>query len=216
MKRLIVWISVIMAAGIAVWPGCQALYAETPPAQSPYTEKPQIPMLDRVKIIEEKSVGYTAGLEIPDLFYPSGWMGDHGDITMEYAYPSGSHEHRYSQKWGYSAAGSQDEGWAGVAWQYPENNFGSFKGRNLTGIRKVSFWARGENGGEIILVKIGGLNDSLYVASDPMTLGTDWKRYVIDISGKDLSNVTSGFCWYAFKKDNPEGCVFYLDHIRYE
>lgn len=154
--------------------------------------------------------------EVPDRFYPSGWMGDYGDIKIEYQSPLRSQSGRYCQKWSYTARRSHNAGWAAVSWQYPENNWGKFKGHDLTGYNKVSFWARGEEGGEAIKIQIGGQNDSLSVIYGPIILSPEWKQYTIDLSGEDLSNVTAGFCWTASKEHNPSGAVFYLDNIVYE
>ncbi|MEI8350265.1 MAG: hypothetical protein WCI77_08940 [Candidatus Omnitrophota bacterium] len=115
--------------------------------------------------------------------------------------------------------------WAGMYWQQPANNWGTVPnaGFNLQGATKVTFWARGEKGGETINeFKMGGINSGEHADSDsasigPVQLTKDWKKYEIDLKGKDLSYVIGGFCWATnIDVNDPEGVVFYLDDIRYE
>ncbi|MEK6733085.1 MAG: hypothetical protein AABY55_05600, partial [Candidatus Omnitrophota bacterium] len=111
---------------------------------------------------------------------------------------------------------------AGMYWQSPANNWGDKKGGfDLTGATKLTFWARGAKGGERVEeFKLGGIT-GLYPDSDiagigPVMLTQDWKRYEIDLSGKDLSYISGGFCWATNIDVNPDGATFYLDDIKYE
>ncbi len=159
----------------------------------------------------------------PDNHYiPSGYMGDYSDIKIETASFDNPHGGTTSIKIKYSNASSQGARWGGVYWQSPANNWGDKKGGfDLTGAKKLTFWARGENGGERIEeFKIGGIT-GLYPDSDiagigPVMLTQEWKKYEIDLSGKDLSYVSGGFCWSSNLDVNPEGVIFYLDDIKYE
>ena len=45
-------------------------------------------------------------------------------------------------------------------------------------------------------------------------LTTEWKQYEIDLTGKDLSQIKTGFCWVLGAKGEP--ITFYLDDIKYE
>ena len=70
-------------------------------------------------------------------------------------------------------------GWAGVAWQNPANNWGEFDGGyNLTKAKKLSFWARGDKGGEIVEFKLGGTAanypDSENLTTGALTLKNEW------------------------------------------
>ena len=115
--------------------------------------------------------------------------------------------------------------WAGIYWQNPPNNWGTIPnaGYNLQGAKKLTFWARGEKGGEVINeFKVGGIASGEYPDSDsasigPIQLTKEWKKYEIDLRGKDLTYITGGFCWATnIDVNDPEGIVFYLDEIRYE
>ena len=117
---------------------------------------------------------------------------------------------------------NQDQGWAGAYWLQPANNWGNQKGGyNLTGAKRLVFWARGEQGGEVIdSFKMGGVAgnypDSDTAGIGPITLTKEWKQYTIDLTGKDLSYVVGGFAWTAITQTNPKSITFYLDDIYYE
>jgi hypothetical protein len=108
---------------------------------------------------------------------------------------------------------------------YPDRNWGVFpNGRNLTGASKLSFWAKGANGGEIAEFKVGGVSGQKpgqYTESLPLqtlneTLTKDWKPLSIDLTGMNLSNLFSGFCWTTNDTENPNGCTIYVKDIRFE
>lgn len=155
-----------------------------------------------------------------EIFIPSGWMGDTDAITVTAQCPIIPHGGKYCQKWTYTLKAGQKQGWAGVYWQYPANNWGSKKGYDLTGYKKLSFWIRGDKGGEVVNIKIGGIKggfpDTFSKELGAIKLSTAWKQYVIDLSGRDLSNIAGGFCWTADSGSDPKGCAFYLDDITYE
>ena len=162
-------------------------------------------------------------VNVPDAFYSGGWMGDWGDITLDDASTDNPHSEPICIKITYSAARSQGEGWAGIYWQYPDKNWGDKPdGRDLTGATQLTFWARGEKGGEKAEFKVGGITgkypDSIQppVSTGITVLSDKWQQYTIDLTGKDLSHIIGGFCWVTNKDQNPHGCTIYLDDIRYE
>lgn len=115
--------------------------------------------------------------------------------------------------------------WAGVYWQQPANNWGTIPeaGYDLQGAEKLTFWARGDQGGEVIYeFKMGGLSSGDYPDSDsasigPIELSTEWEKHEIDLRGRDLSHVIGGFAWATnIDVNDPNGIVFYLDEIKYE
>ncbi|MCX5705723.1 MAG: choice-of-anchor J domain-containing protein [Candidatus Omnitrophica bacterium] len=159
-------------------------------------------------------------------YIPSGWMGDTSDIKMNDQYAENPHSGTTCIEFVYSAKKSQNQGWAGVTWQNPAQNWGTKKGGfDLTGMTKLTFWARGAKGGEVIdKVKVGGIGsdgkkpypDSLSVEIGPIELTNDWKQYTVNLSGKDLSYVSGGFAWVANADLNPEGATFYIDDVKFE
>ncbi|MBU2541817.1 MAG: hypothetical protein KJ593_07960 [Candidatus Omnitrophica bacterium] len=165
---------------------------------------------------------YTDRMSLKNHFTPSGWMGDYGDISIDQASADNPTSGESCVKIVYSGNMSNGARWAGVYWQSPPNNWGNVDGGyDLSKASKLSFWARGEKGGERIEeFKIGGLmgkySDSDSAGIGPVILTDKWKQYVIDLKGKDLSYISGGFTWSTNVDVNPEGVVFYIDEIRYE
>ncbi|MFA5164840.1 MAG: hypothetical protein WC481_04690 [Candidatus Omnitrophota bacterium] len=163
-------------------------------------------------------------------YIPSGWMGDWGDIKLDTGWKDNPHSGTTCIKITYTGEQKQGAGWCGIFWQNPANNWGSKPGGfDLTGAKKLVFWARGEKGGEMISktqvgtlaeVKMGGITgeyaDTDSASIGPLTLTPEWKEYSIDLTGKDLSYISGGFCFAASAADNPEGFTIYFDDIYYE
>ena len=159
----------------------------------------------------------------PDNHYiPSGWMGDYGDIAMVDSFTDGAHGGSTCIKFNYKAKKTQGQGWAGVYWQNPANNWGSKKGGfDLTGLNKLTFWAKGAKGTEVIQkLMVGGISgiykDSAEIDLGPVELKNIWQQYTINLSGKDLSYISGGFGWVMSADQNPDGAEFYLDDIKFE
>jgi hypothetical protein len=165
---------------------------------------------------------YTDQRSSANHFAPSGWMGDHGDISVQDGYKENVADGRTCMKVIYSARGAQGYKWAGIYWQEPAGNWGQQPGGfNVSRMTHVTFWARGQKGGETIgEFKIGGIEgahpDSGAASIGPVTLNQEWTQYAIDLEGVDLSKISGGFAWSANRLQNPEGMTFYLDEIRYE
>ena len=116
------------------------------------------------------------------------------------------------------------KGWVGIYWQDPANNWGDVPGKagyDLHGAQKLSFWARGENGGERVHeFRIGGIfgqyPDSDVATLDNVRLTREWKKYSIDLRKKDLRHIIGGFGFIVLKAENSGGMTVYLDDILYE
>lgn len=103
---------------------------------------------------------------------------------------------------------------------------------NLTNATSLTFWARGESGGEKIAFFLAGVGRDPFTGVPTMpypdssprwppagtltTLSAAWTKYTISLTGLNLSHVIGGFAWYATATDNASGAIFYLDDIRYE
>ncbi len=152
----------------------------------------------------------------------SGWMGDYGDIKLNDQFMQNSHSGSSCIEFVYSAKKSQGQGWAGVYWQNPINNWGSKKGGfDLIGMTNLTFWARGAKGGEKIQKFIvggikGAYSDSATVEIGPIELTDQWKEYSINLTGKDLTYISGGFGWTTTVDLNPQGATFYIDDIRFQ
>lgn len=155
-------------------------------------------------------------------YIPSGWMGDYGDIKYDGASKEDPYLGDSCIKIIYNGKAAQGARWAGIFWQQPANNWGTVDaGFDLSKAEKLTFWARGDKGGERIEeFKVGGImgefSDSDSAVIGPVVLNKEWAQYTIDLKGKDMSYIIGGFCWATNIDVNPEGATFYLDEIKYE
>jgi exo-beta-1,3-glucanase (GH17 family) len=180
---------------------------------------------------------YTDAAAQDNHYFPTGWMGDMGDIRLDECSPAASHTGDTVIQAEYTAQGTgpyygcDDRtpcGWSGVYWQHPAHNWGDRPGGyNLTGANALTFWAKGEEGGEWVSFKAGGIGCDLATTPEslcpaqtidpcPIDLADTWQVYTIRLdSDLDLSNVVGGFLWTASKSDNPGGVSFSMDDIQY-
>jgi uncharacterized repeat protein (TIGR01451 family) len=122
----------------------------------------------------------------------------------------------------------------------PRDNWGDYPdaGFDLTGATQLTFWARGEQGGERVEFFAFGVGRdpgdgspiSLYPDSEAkvtlcgrlaspcyITLEDTWRPYTITLTGLDLSYVIGGFGWVTnAPENNGQSITFYLDDIRYD
>jgi hypothetical protein len=152
---------------------------------------------------------------VSGVFVPSGWMGDNTELSI----PGGvSCPTRSGGAAGtcyvydYTAAGGPN-GWAGVSWQYPEDNWGVAPGLCVdSGATKVVFQARGAAGGELVSFSAAG------ESSGTKTLTTAWQTFQISLAGVDYDatgtngGVTEGFSWSMAAAGSKR---IYIDDIRW-
>jgi len=174
------------------------------------------------RLLGGQAVTQRAPFAIKGLFFPSGWMGDGA---------AGSNAVDVNEQWTTDCkvgptcirvtyrAGSKN--WAGVYWQYPDGNWGDKEGRTIASANKLTFWAKGAVGGELVEFKIGGITGKRYADSLEKTIGTvklnhDWEHKEILLRDESLRSVIGAFAWLANARGNPKPLVFYLDDIRFE
>lgn len=164
-------------------------------------------------------------LDIWVTFHASGFMGD-GKYGQKHIKVQEWEKNPYSEpdciKIAYIPG---KERWGGVYWLNETHNWGDSPGKDLSkyNYKKITFWVKGEKGGEIVEFKAGGIEtsgktykDSFRATTSPIVLKREWKQYTISLEDKDISGVIGGFCWVANADQNPDGVIFYLDDIRYE
>ncbi|MDR2437535.1 MAG: hypothetical protein LBD17_05685 [Endomicrobium sp.] len=155
-------------------------------------------------------------------YIPSGYMGDARDILLKQTKDvKETYENRgTSLEIVYTPRGS--EGWAGLYWLEPANNWGNVQGGfNLKGATKLTFWAKGLTGTEILSeVKIGGIlgkyPDSDIISVKNIGLSKEWQMFEVDLKGRKLSHIIGGFCVIFDKYNNPDGATIFIDDIVYE
>ena len=149
-------------------------------------------------------------------YAPSGWMGDFGSLTMD----ASSHEHPRSGATCMKFTYARLEGWTGVVWQDPPNDWGDRAGGfELSGATRLSFWVRGAVGGERVKFGFGIIpKDKKFYdtarAERDVTLTPEWRRVEIGLERKSLRRIKSGFWWTLGGQGAP--VTFYLDDVSYE
>ncbi|MBU1949709.1 MAG: hypothetical protein KJ970_00010 [Candidatus Eisenbacteria bacterium] len=158
----------------------------------------------------------------------SGWMGDgefgEKHVRLFEAWKEAPHSDSICIKVTYEPGPKK---WAGIYWQNEPDNWGDEPGWDLAaaGYTRITFWAKGENGGEVVEFKAGGIaapgkkhKDSFEVTARPrkIMLTNEWKQHTISLDQQNLSSVIGVFCWVANATSNPAGITFYLDDISYE
>ncbi len=153
----------------------------------------------------------------PALWVPSGYMGDTGAIKIDDKCAETPKDGAECMKVTFDKA----DGWGGVVWQSPANDWGQQAGGwDLTGAKKLSFWARGAKGGEKVKFEAGILGkdakfpDSGKIVVGEFVLTAEWKQYQVDLAGKDLTCIKTGFMWVVGGQGAP--ITFFLDEIVYE
>jgi CHAT domain-containing protein len=168
---------------------------------------------------------------------PAGWMSEQGQssdpssiIQLSHS-PQGCHTGEDCVQVQYQAGAT----WSGVVWWPkacgPKGTPEAWErakscacasdlltAGNFSRVSKVSFWARGERGGEVVEFRVG--DDTLCPrpgrSSGLLTLSTDWKQYEIDLTGIDMKQAVGLFMWIATDLHNPSGATFYLDDVQFE
>ena len=159
--------------------------------------------------------------ESTSAYIPSGWMGDAKSIKVD----PHSTEKPYSGKVCMRCEFNAENGWGGVAWQNPEQDWGDKKGGfNLSGAKKLSFHARGAQGGEEVSFGFGLIGsekryyDTAKRTTGKIRLGKDWQKYQINLNdlkaNENLERIKVGFVWTVASTGKPT--VFYLDDIQWE
>lgn len=150
-------------------------------------------------------------------FVPTGWMGSVKAIRMDESCKIQPRSGETCIRIDFTATAD----WGGVVWQSPPNDWGDRPGGwNLTGAKRLTFWARGERGGEVASFQFGLLGadkryrDTSGGSLPNVKLTREWRQYSIDLAGKDLSRIKTGFAWTVAAQGAP--VTFYLDDIRYE
>ncbi len=163
---------------------------------------------------------------VDKLFYPTGSLGDVSDISIDEASRENPHSGDNCIRIDYRRPTSNANNFAIVLWQYPKNNWGEDPdGRDLTGAKRISFFARGKEGSEWANFMVGGMGgtyrDSLYPAIKKGVqkgLSEKWTKYEIPLEGENLSHIITGFGAVIMvpSDDNSASWTIYLDDIQFE
>jgi hypothetical protein len=165
---------------------------------------------------------------VSDYYSPDGFWGDgatRGSLDVQRVCPepllAGAAGDCYAVS--YTAGASR---FAGVNWQYPHNNWGFDRGRQIApGATKISFAARGSVGGEVVSFSAGQTgtvnphNDAFSLSADRLTLTTDWIRHSVLLRGETYNGpdgLIGAFVISMVAPDTNQPMLFYLTDVRWE
>ena len=175
--------------------------------------------LDAQMDSDHRSMTVYSGSSVP-AYYPSGPIGDVGDISIDGEFRAASHSGHSSLRIDYRPAPSGGQGWAGVYLLYPDSNWGQLPGRNLAGATKLTFWvcADQDTRAEFLVGGIGQTDlryhDSLSKTSTGViAVSTRWQRHDIDLKGLDLSSVIGGFAVVMSRARGAESRALFVDDV---
>jgi len=149
-------------------------------------------------------------------FIPSGYMGEAGAIDMNPDYASNPRSGETCLRVEYT----KPDGWGGVVWQHPANDWGDQPGgRDFTGATKLTFWARGAEGGEKVKFGFGVIGrDKQHFdtarAELTITLTDTWTQYSFDLADRDLRRIKTPFMWVVAGQGGP--IRFFLDDVQFD
>lgn len=150
-------------------------------------------------------------------YVPTGWMGNAKAMKLDEAWKTNPHSGKTCLKFDFTV----NDGWGGIVWQSPPNDWGDKAGGwDLTGAKALTFWARGERGGEVASFQLGILGadkkfaDSSNAKLENVQLTHEWEEYRIDLSGKKLARIKTGFVINVAGSGKP--MTIYLDDISYD
>lgn len=158
--------------------------------------------------------------EYTSYFVVSGYMGDVKALKLVKV--NDTYSFKTCLKISYQPKFQMDsQGWAGIAWQWPPNNWGDNKkgGYDLSDAKFLYFWARGAKGDELVEFKMGGAGgpygDTDSATSGVIALSKKWQLYRIDLRKKNLKNVITAFTLIFTQALNPNGLTLFLNEIYY-
>lgn len=159
-------------------------------------------------------------------FVPQGWMGSWQGVSFDDNYTSSAFSGTTAIRITWVPKPEFAEKWAGIYWWHPPQQqvpwYEKKGGFDLRGWTRLTFRAKGANGGEVAEFKVGGLKDSKGQVADslqppvttyPLVLSNQWASYSMSLYGRDLSNVAGGFVWVT---DAKQETTIYIDDIRFE
>ena len=149
-------------------------------------------------------------------YVPTGWMGNTKGMKLNEDCRTKPHAGATCLRFDYAAP----DGWGGIVWQSPPNDWGDKAGGwDLSAATQLTFWARGEQGDEEATFELGILGsdkkfpDSASAKLQKVKLTTQWQPFHIDLSGKNLSRIKTGFVITVAGSGKP--FTIYLDDIEY-
>jgi len=168
------------------------------------------------KVARLPLVVYGDGQDQPP-YVPTGWMGNTKAMKLDEACGIEPRSGKTCLQFRYQAS----EGWGGIVWQSPPQDWGDKPGGwNLQGARRLTFWARGETGNETATFQFGILGEGKRFRDTgrgelkDVKLSTQWQQYEIPLSGQSLDRIKTGFVITVASPGTP--LTIYVDDVSYQ
>ena len=172
--------------------------------------------------VGDAGIPQTAGTSLPfyldEHFAASGYMGDAevpGNLIdtpcQDDEVNDTAHCHRFTV-----APGT--EGWSGLWWQSPADNWGEVAGLGLlieSGAQKVKFKAWSATGGEVIDFFVGYSSDGFTASKPLVTLTTEPTVYEVDINCYTYQHVAGGFGWSVDTAELQEAANIFVAEVEW-
>ncbi len=157
---------------------------------------------------------YKDGEELP--YFPSAYMGNHKDITVDIKNKTHVHSGDASLMVGYNEA----HNWYGLGLVNPANDWGEILGGyDISGAETFSFWAKASKKGVIATIGFGLIGKDkpfpdTAKKSIEVKLTTKWKKYTIKTKKLDLSCIRSGLVLFSSAYGSSQ--KIYIDNVVFE
>ena len=170
--------------------------------------------------------------DVQTAFYESAWQGDFAQITIPTVPPMDTPDLTAEQnacesrppgavghcsRWRYTPSATLGASWAAVAWvNRADANYTHDPVCLATGATRISFWARGLEGGEVVSFGGGGANEV------SITLTDEWQEYEVPLEGVTYTTpdgvAPNGFSWKvdpAVPPEDTQVTTFVIDSIQF-
>ncbi|MFT6856426.1 MAG: hypothetical protein ACJA0X_002405 [Cyclobacteriaceae bacterium] len=156
---------------------------------------------------------YKDGIENP--YIPSALMGNYAAISFDLENTIKVHSGNAAIKIQYNDV----KGWFGLGFVDPPNDWGNMRGGfDLSGAKKFSFWAKADDDNTKVTMGFGLIENKPFPDSAKksmeIVLGTEWKKYSINVKKMDLSCIRTGFVMFGAADGFNQS--IYVDEIVFE
>jgi hypothetical protein len=164
---------------------------------------------------------------VSDYYSPDGYFGDgevQGFVDLQKSCPErapGTQGDCYSLTYRVGV-----KRYAGIFWQHPHNNWGFAPGHQVSpGATRITFFARGHSGGEVLSVGAGQMDtlprhDSFKLEQKTIGLTTSWTPQEVSFNGANYASagndgVLGAFLITLAAPADDATTVLYLDDIKW-
>ena len=139
-------------------------------------------------------------IEIQDHFHASGWMADWdvGSMQGQRCDTQKAPCFENCSRFIYTPENERPRGWAGMYWQYPNNNWGAETGKPLgAGATRVRFIGWSAIEGQTVHIVVGLVDHDPVHTETTLVFTTEPTEYIIDMPPQAYDEIITPFGWTA-------------------